>query len=179
MATPTEEARRKVIDARGALGDEFDELSASVRTAVDIPAKVRRNPVQTAALAGGAGFLLVGGPRRVLRAVAGRVRPRNRRPHEGLLPDEIERLVKKRSGHEAPEIAGALENDFADYLKRKGKAEPPPTAEQSFWRTYDSFIGPLASIAARELAQRLFQPEKARTPTRSGDDRQDGGTKVP
>jgi hypothetical protein len=164
MATAAQEAERQVIAARQALGGELDELSAAARSAVDIPAKIRHNPVQTAALAGGAGFLALGGPKRVLRAVVKRVRPQRRDRHRGLLPDEVERAVKHAAGPRAPEVQAALEEDFADYLKKKAGQDPPPNAAQSLWKTYDALIGPLAGRGAKQLASRLFAAEKDRPP---------------
>ena len=87
----------------------MDELTASARSAVDIPAKVRKYPVQTAALAGGAGFLVLGGPRRLLRGVMGRVRPAKKDPYDGLLPDQIAKAVRGAGGEASPEIKAALE----------------------------------------------------------------------
>jgi hypothetical protein len=168
MATAAQEAERQVIAARQALGGELDELSAAARSAVDIPAKIRHNPVQTAALAGGAGFLALGGPKRVLRAVVKRVRPQRRDRHRGLLPDEVVRAVKHAAGPRAPEVQAALEEDFADYLKKKAGQDPPPNAAQSLWKTYDALIGPLAGRGAKQLASRLFAAEKDRPPA-SGD----------
>src|SRR4051794_24548494 len=111
MATATEESRRSLIDAREHLAEDLDEFSSAVRSAVDIPAKIRRNPLQTAGLAAGAGFLALGGPKRVLRGVVHRVRPQTRRPHEGLLPKDIEKVVKKRTGERSTDVQTALEND--------------------------------------------------------------------
>ncbi len=170
MATAAQEAERQVIAARQALGGELDELSAAARSAVDIPAKIRHNPVQTAALTGGAGFLLLGGPKRILRAVAKRVRPQRPDRHRGLLPDEVQSAIKHSVGPRAPEVQTALEEDFADYLKKKAKQEPPPNAARSLWKTYDALIGPLASMGAKQLAARLFAAEKDRPPASSQPD---------
>jgi hypothetical protein len=169
MATAAQEAERQVIAAREALGGELDELSAAARSAVDIPAKIRHNPVQTAALAGGAGFLVLGGPKRVLRAVVKRVRPQRADRHRGLLPNEVEKAIKDSAGPRAPEVQAALEQDFADYLKKKAKQEPPPNAAQSLWKTYDALIGPLAAMGAKQLAGRLFAAQKDRPPVSSAD----------
>ncbi len=167
MATAAQEAERQVIEARRALGGELDELSSAARSAVDVPAKIRHNPVQTAALAGGAGFLLLGGPKRIVRAVATRVRPHRHDQHRGLLPDEVERAIKHSAGPHAPEIEAKLEEDFAAYLKKKAKQEPPPNAAQSLWRTYDALIGPLAAMTAKQLGARLFAANKDRPPASS------------
>lgn len=170
MATATEEARRQVIAAREALGGELDEFTSAARSAVDIPAKIRKNPLKTASLVAGAGFLGVGGPKRVLKAVGSRVRPRTRRPHEGLLPKEIDQVVKKKAGDHAPEIQGALEDDFARYLKRKGDAgATEPSGSTSFWKTYDSILGRFGPIVTKQLAERLFTADPDRPRAAEGE----------
>ena len=68
MATETDAARDRVLAARAALGDEIDALEASARAAVDIPAKVRASPAKAAAIAGSAGFVVLGGPKRIFGA---------------------------------------------------------------------------------------------------------------
>lgn len=170
MATATEEARRQVIAAREALGEELDEFSSAARSAVDLPAKIRKNPLKTAGLAVGAGFLGVGGPKRVLKAVGSRIRPRTRRPHEGLLPKEIDQVVRKKAGAQAPEIQGALEDDFARYLQRKGDAsKTEPSGTTSFWKTYDTILGRFGPIVTKQLAERLFAADPDRTAAREGE----------
>ncbi|MBI3748798.1 MAG: hypothetical protein HY262_08135 [Chloroflexi bacterium] len=127
MATETDAARDRVLASRAALGEELDALEASVRAAVDIPAKVRRSPAKAAAVAGSAGFLVLGGPgrlfRRARRAVFG--------PTAGLprsmLPKEIEKTLRQL-GDDGDKVRGAIERDFADYAKRAAKENPPVTA---------------------------------------------------
>ena len=159
------EARKQVRAAQAGFQDDMDTLSDATRSAMDIPAKVRKSPVKSAALAGGAGFLLLGGPRRVAGAVINRVAPkRTRRPYEGLLPPEIERVLRDTGAAEMPGVREALEKDFAEYLKRKGKAEDKrPNASDSLWRTYDAVVGPLGTVAARVLVERLFAADRHRT----------------
>jgi hypothetical protein len=158
------EARKQVRAAQAGFQDDMDTLSDATRSAMDIPAKVRKNPVKTAALAGGAGFLLLGGPRRVAGAVISRVAPkRKRRPYEGLLPRDIERVLRDTGAADMPGVRDALERDFAEYLKRKGKAEDQrPNAADSLWRTYDAVVGPLGTVAARTLVERLFAADRNR-----------------
>jgi len=156
MATPTEESRRAVIAAREDLGDGLDDLTTAFRSAIDIPTKIRKNPLQTAGLAAGAAFLAVGGPKKAIRGVVHRIRPSTRRPHEGLLPKDIDKVVRRKGGPRSDEIETALENDFADYLKRKGKiVETEPNAGKSLWKTYDTIVGPLGALVAKQLVDRL------------------------
>ena len=60
VAAETDAARLRVLAARAALGDELEVLEASARVAVDVPAKIRRSPGKTAAVVGGAAFVVVG-----------------------------------------------------------------------------------------------------------------------
>lgn len=160
------EARKQVRAAQAAFQDDLDTLSEATRSAMDIPAKVRKNPVKSAALAGGAGFLLLGGPRRVAGALISRVTPKRRRsPYEGLLPRDIERVLRDTGAAEVPGIREALERDFAEYLKHKGQVETSrPNAADSLWRTYDAVVGPLGTVAARTLVERLFAADRRRPP---------------
>ncbi|MEX1336051.1 MAG: hypothetical protein AB1Z66_12195, partial [Candidatus Limnocylindrales bacterium] len=56
----------------------------------------------------------------------------------------------------------ALNKDFAEYLKRKGKYKPEPSAQASFWRTFDRVAGPLGTAGARVMVQRLMEAEQDR-----------------
>lgn len=180
-------ARKQVRAAQSAFQEELDELSEATRSAMDIPAKIRKAPVKSAALAGGAGFLLLGGPRRVIGSVISRVAPKRKRdPYGGLLPDEIERVLRRSGAADVPGIREALARDFAEYLKRKGKVEERrPTAADSLWRTYDAVVGPLGTVGARMLVERLFAADPSREHGRSargggkGDRGAGGGTRTP
>lgn len=127
MAAETDAARDRVLAARAALGDELAALEASARAAIDIPAKVRRSPAKAAAVAGSAGFLVLGGPgrlfRRARRAVFG---PTAGLP-KSMLPREIEKTLREL-GDDGDKVRGALERDFADYAKQAAKENPPVTA---------------------------------------------------
>lgn len=155
-------ALAEVAAARQAAGASLDELSGAVRSALDVPAKIRRHPVRTAALAGGAGFLALRGPRRLLRLVSRQLRPEDPDRHEGLLPEEVEKVLRDSSVANDPQVRRALEADFAEYLRRKGRSEPPPNAATTFWRTFDRVAGPLGTAGARILVTRLMQAERQR-----------------
>mgnify|MGYP001813051876 FL=1 len=148
--------------ARAELSGSLDQLADATQSALDVPAKIRRNPVKTAALVGGTGFLLVGGPRRVARMVGRRIFPRRPDPHAGILPPEIEKVLKDSGVAKDPDVRRALNKDFAEYLKSKGKYGPEPTAAASFWRTFDRVAGPLGTAGARVMVQRLMEAEQDR-----------------
>ena len=67
MATEQAAARDRVLAARAEVDEELQVLEASTRAAVDIPAKIRRNPARAAAVVGGVGFLALRGPQRIVR----------------------------------------------------------------------------------------------------------------
>ena len=127
MATETDAARDRVLAARAAFGEELDTLEASARAAVDIPAKIRRSPAKAAAVAGSAGFLVLGGPRRLFRAADRAVRGPTAGLPKRMLPDEIEKTLRKL-GDDGEKVRGTLERDFANYAKQTAKDNPPMPA---------------------------------------------------
>ncbi len=162
---PTREVRDAMAQlavTRTELSASLDQLADATHSALDVPAKIKRNPAKTAALVGGTGFLLVGGPRRVARFVGRRIFPPRPDPHAGILPPEIEKVLKDSGVAKDPEVRRALNKDFAEYLKKKGKYEPEPNAAASFWRTFDRVAGPLGTAGARIMVQRLMEAEQDR-----------------
>lgn len=107
MGARTDAARAEVVAARLGLRTEVDRLEASGRSAVDIPAKVRREPVKTAGLAAGAAFLVAGGPKRVLRGVRRAVLGPEPPLPKSMLPDEVEKTLRKM-GSDGDRIRGTL-----------------------------------------------------------------------
>ncbi len=163
LAPEVAEALDQLQAARREVEGSLDDLVNATKSAVDVPAKIRRNPVKSAALIGGTGFLLVGGPRRVVRAVGRRVLPQPRPdPYAGLLPPDIEKVLKDSGVAKDPEVRRALNKDFAEYLKKKGKYRPDPTGATSFWRTFDKVAGPLGTAGARVMVRRLMEAEHDR-----------------
>ena len=121
MGTRTDAALSQVVAARGDLAHEIDRLEAAGRAAVDIPAKIRRSPAKAAAVAGGAAFLAVGGPRRVFRRARKAVTGHEQAPlPKALLPKEIEKALKKM-GSDGDQVRGTIERDFSKYLDERAK----------------------------------------------------------
>ena len=193
MATETDAARDRVLAARAALGEELEALEASARDAVDIPAKVRRSPAKAAAIAGSAGFVVLGGPKRLFGAARRAIFGPTAELPKRMLPDEIEKTLRKL-GDDGDKVRGALERDFASYAKeaekdrgiaplltttvarpllmRAGKA----AAEWFFRSDDDGFKARLAEVKerARRDADRQH-PDDGQT-ARSGEDN-DGSTR--
>jgi len=114
VATETDAARDRVLAARASLGQELETLEASVRAAIDVPAKIRRSPGKAAAVVGSTAFLAVGGPRRVFRAGRRAVFGEPTPLPEAMLPKEIEKALRGL-GDDGKKVRGALERDFATY----------------------------------------------------------------
>jgi hypothetical protein len=150
VATETDAARDRVLEARASLGDELEALEASARAAVDIPAKIKRSPVKAAAVAGGAAFLVLGGPKRVFRAGRRAVTGEPDPLPPSMLPKEIDKALRAL-GDDGKKVRGALERDFAAYAKQRAK-------DRSGLRTLLllSVARPLVAGAAKVAAARLF-----------------------
>lgn len=138
-----------VVAARQALADELVRLEASARAAVDIRAKVRRNPGRTAAAVGGTAFVVLGGPRRTFRAVKHRILGRPDPLPPSLLPDQVEKAVRAL-GDDGAKVRGALEREFAAFVGDGVRAE-----NRFRRRLLYATAAPLASTAFREILKRM------------------------
>jgi hypothetical protein len=137
-------ARAQVLAARETLADELERLEASARTAVDVPAKVRRNPGKAVGLAAGAGFLLVGGPRRVFRRAKRVVLGPTEPLPASMLPKEIDKAIRDL-GDDGEKVRGTIEREFASYLEQ--------TAPQRKQRD----LGTVSAILLSALVRPLFE----------------------
>lgn len=152
---PLADARREVERARAGVATELDNFGASARAAVDIPAKVRRNPLATAGVAGGAAFLLLGGPKRAAKQIEKRFFPKRYSRPPKVLPRDVEKTLDRLPEEDRDKVRAHLERDFAAYL-RDEHPKDPPNARTSAWKTYDLLLGIVGAAAARELAKKLF-----------------------
>jgi hypothetical protein len=154
----TDAARAQVLAAREDLEDEVIRLEAAGRSAVDVPAKVRRNPVKTAGVAAGAAFFVLGGPgrlfRRVKRAVVG---PEKELP-KSILPEELDKALRKM-GDDGEKIRGTLEREFARYLEEHKQERENRDLGAVAAVLLASIAKPLTAQAGRRLARQLFSPE--------------------
>jgi len=154
----TAAARAQVLAAREALDEELVRLEASARAAVDVPAKVRRNPVKAAGVAAGVGFMAVGGPRKLFRRAKRVVLGPEEPLPEQMLPDEIEKSLK-RMGKDGVRVRGLLEREFADYLRTTEKARRDRSIPDAVTATLVVAARPFIIAAARRLAGQVFSPD--------------------
>ena len=189
MATETDAARDRVIEARADLAAELETIEASVRAAVDIPAKIRRSPAKVAAVVGGVGFIALKGPQRIFGRAKRAARGPSAELPKSMLPEEVEKTLRKL-GSDGDKVRGTLERDFAAYAKAADKQRTGQARALAF-----AALSPLITKGAKTLAERLLSPgeegfaaklaevrqraEQAGrsddAPTRRGDDSSDAG----
>jgi hypothetical protein len=158
VGTRTDAARSEVLAARDGLDEELVRLEAAGRAAVDIPARLRREPAKVLGAAGGAAFLLLGGPKRALKGVRKAIFGPNADLPKSMLPPEIEKTLKKL-GPDGEKVRGTLEREFADYLDEKS----PQRRERDLSATAAGLLGgvlkPVTERLGRQLAERALDPD--------------------
>jgi hypothetical protein len=154
-----ESARAQVLAARALLDEELVRLEASARAAVDFKAKVRHNPVRTAGAAAGVGFLLVGGPAKVLRGARNAIFGKPDPMPKSMLPKEIDASLRKL-GTDGDRVRGTIEREFARYLEEKA----PERRERDLPGVVASLLGsvgrPVAQRVGRQLVEQLLETDR-------------------
>jgi hypothetical protein len=154
----TDAARSEVLAARAGLEEELVRLEAAGRAAVDIPARLRRDPAKVLGAAGGAAFLLLGGPKRLFKGVRRAVLGPEADLPKSMLPPEVEKTLKKL-GPDGEKVRGTLEREFADYLDEKA----PKRRERDLGGTAAVLLGgalkPVVQRLGRQLAERALDPD--------------------
>jgi hypothetical protein len=154
VATEQDAARDRVLAARTDVVEQLELLEASAREAIDIPAKIRRSPAKSAAIAGLAGFLLLRGPQRLFRAGRRAVRGEPAPMPSRMLPEEVEKTLRT-FGDDGDKVGAALERDFAEYARQASKDR---TALKSVLLL--AVARPLLARAARAAGDAIFSPDE-------------------
>jgi hypothetical protein len=154
----TDAARAEVLAARDGLDEELVKLEAAGRAAVDIPARLRREPAKVLGTAGGAAFLLLGGPKRLLKGARRAVLGEKAEIPKSMLPPEIEKQLKKL-GPDGEKIRGTIEREFANYLDETA----PRRRERDLSGTAAQVLGgvllPVTKRLGKQLAERALDPD--------------------
>lgn len=158
MGSRTAAARAEVVAAREGLAAEAERLEAAGRAAVDIPARIRREPAKVAGAASGVAFLLLGGPGRVVRGLRRAVFGPQADLPRSMLPDEVEKTLKKL-GKDGDKVRGTLEREFADYLEEKAPQRRERDLGAATAGIMASLFRPFAVRAGKQLAERLLDPD--------------------
>lgn len=166
MGARTDAARQEAVAARAGLAEEAERLRSSARSAVDVKAKVKRNPAKAAGVAAGTAFVVAGGPRRVFRAVKRRVVGTPDPLPASLLPDDVDRAVRAL-GDDGAKVRGALERGFADYLDATAGDRKAAARSRSLSRFALRIATPVAKQAAQQALKRVLAE-----PNRPGDEGQ-------
>ncbi|HEX7490499.1 MAG TPA: hypothetical protein VF337_02215 [Candidatus Limnocylindrales bacterium] len=158
MGASTDAARAEVLASRQLLLVEVGRLEAAGRSAVDIPAKIRKSPVKTAALLVATGFMVVGGPKRTFRAARRAVFGPTADLPKSMLPDQIEKALKAL-GDDGDVVRGVLEREFVDYLEKNKGVRESRDLKGTVSELGGSILRPVTSMAGKRLAEELFKPE--------------------
>ncbi len=158
MGTRTDAALAQVVAARAEFDSELERLEAAGRAAVDIPAKIRRQPARAAGVAAGAAFLAVGGPKRIFRRAKRAIRGPEEVLPPSLLPDEIEKAVRKL-GSDGKQVRGTLEREFAKYLDDRSKERKKEGIVAAATGIALGALRPVSIRAGKNLAERMLNPD--------------------
>jgi hypothetical protein len=151
-------AHEALLAARGSLDEELVRLEASARAAIDVKAKIKRNPVKAAGLAAGAGFVVVGGPRKLFRRARRVVMGPEAPLPTSMLPREIDASLKKL-GTDGEKVRGLLEHEFASYLETTEPARRARNLSGAFAVATAAFARPLVVRYSKHLADQLFSTD--------------------
>jgi hypothetical protein len=158
VGTRTDAALAQVVAARADLDAELDRLEAAGRAAVDIPAKVKREPVKAAGVAAGAAFLALGGPKRLFRRVKTAIRGEEDPLPSELLPDEVNKVLKKL-GSDGKKVQVTLDREFAKYLDDRAKERKKEGVLAAVVALGTTALRPVAMRTGRQLVERMLNPD--------------------
>jgi len=158
VGTRTDAALAQVVAARADLDAELDRLEAAGRAAVDIPAKVKREPVKAAGVAAGAAFLALGGPKRLFRRVKTAIRGEEDPLPSELLPSEVNKVLKKL-GSDGKKVQVTLDKEFAKYLDDRSKERKKEGVLAAIVALGTTALRPVAVRTGRQLVERMLNPD--------------------
>jgi len=154
----TDAARAEVVARRQLLLVEVVRLEAAGRSAIDIPAKIRRAPGKMVALAAGTAFLVLGGPKRSFRAVRRAVFGPTADLPKSMLPAQIDKALRAL-GDDGDRVRGVLEHEFTDYLEKNQPIRETRDLRGTVSELGGNLLRPATSEAGKRLAKELFKPD--------------------
>jgi hypothetical protein len=168
------ETRVEVAAQRATNDRTAAELEVRVRRALDIRARFRENPALFVGLGAGAAFLLVGGPRRIVRSLRRRVRPSNVEQAYDALPKPMQAWVDALAAEVGPK-AGQARAALVDELRRwrqeplksrkarkalaKAMVEGPPGPSRTAWRAAETALTLVSAALARKAIEAFITGE--------------------
>ncbi|MEX0630127.1 MAG: hypothetical protein WEE67_10285 [Chloroflexota bacterium] len=178
MGATLDETRVELAAQRARVRATADRLEAAARRGFDLRARLRRHPVQTAGVAVGLAFILLGGPRRTVRqirrALGGSAEAERA---YASLPGSLRALVDasasggKDRDQARRQLALAIHAWREDPKNRKRAARlvsetlSPPGPGRAFWSFVEIAAATAAGIVARRVVtRRLAEEPKSRPP---------------
>jgi hypothetical protein len=164
-----DETRVELEAQRARVRSTADNLQTTARRSLDLRELVGRNPVRTVAVVGGLAFILIGGPRRTIRAlrqtVAGSA---DAERAYASLPATLRAFVDDSAPHGADRdqargaMALALHAWREDPKNRKkadrlvSEALTPPGPRRVFWEFTEAVAVAAAALVARQIMARAL-----------------------
>lgn len=158
MGARTDAARAEVVAQRQVVLDEVVRLEAAARSAVDIPAKIRRAPARTAALVAGTAFMALGGPKRAYRAIRHAVLGPKADLPKSMLPEQIDKALRSL-GDDGDRVRGLIEREFVGYLEKNKPVREARDLRGTISELGGNVLRPVTAQAGKRLATELFSPE--------------------
>ena len=158
MGARTDAARAEVVAQRQVVLDEVVRLEAAARSAVDIPAKIRRAPARTAALVAGTAFMAIGGPKRAYRAIRHAVLGPKADLPKSMLPEQIDKALRSL-GDDGDRVRGLLEREFVGYLEKNKPVREARDLRGTISELGGNVLRPVTAQAGKRLATELFSPQ--------------------
>jgi len=155
IAPEVEAALAELASARVNVDEELIRLEASFRAAIDVPAKIRKQPVKAAGLAAGAGFLAIGGPRKVFRGARRVIFGPGRPLPKSMLPKEIDESLG-RLGDDGDRVRGLIEREFSAYLRTAGEEHRKKELSRTTAILMVAAIRPFVLAYGKKLANEVF-----------------------
>jgi hypothetical protein len=158
VAARTDAARQEVVARRQLLLDEVVRLEAAGRSAIDIPAKIRRAPAKTALLAAGTVFMVAGGPKKAINRVRRAMFGSAAELPKSMLPEQIDKALRTL-GDDGDRVRGAIEREFVDYLEKNKPVRDSRDLRGTIAELGGSLLRPATAEAGKRLAAELFRPD--------------------
>ncbi|HEX7591645.1 MAG TPA: hypothetical protein VF375_06810 [Candidatus Limnocylindrales bacterium] len=158
MGASTDAARAEVLASRQLLLVEVGRLEAAGRSAIDIPAKIRKSPVQTVALIAATGFVVLGGPKKTFQAARRAIFGPKADLPKSMLPEQIEKALKAL-GDDGNVVRGVLEREFVDYLEKNKGVREKRDLKGAVSELGGNILRPVSSEVGKRLAKELLKPE--------------------
>jgi hypothetical protein len=181
------ETRVEVADQRAANDRTAAELEARVRHAIDIPARLRDNPLPFIGIGAAAVFLVAGGPKRLFGLARRRLRPTNAEQAYDALPrpmqawvDTLAAELGPKADHARASLIEELQRWRQEPVKSrkarkelaKAMVEGPPGPSRTAWKAAETALTLLSGALARRAIEQFLTgaSEKPRRPTPESSD---------